>query len=332
MAIIKEPNKLPGAFAWDGDKNTIPDNNDGQSGLVSIAKGFPNITQIPLEKGGIPPQRADFNGIFNLFSQFLLYLQNGGVFTYSSELDYTPPAIVADTDGNIYKCLKENGASSTNGIKALTETEYWLPILKSETVGGANQLIYLDKGVFKAGRDISDIMSEYLPLTGGTLTGLVQLATSIASNITTNIPLDDSSGKLAPTAWVQAFVSQLSQGLEVTSDGTGHFKCPALGITGLMAQNGYIALGKLFGGLIIQWINDTSWSGTNEESKQYTFPVSFPNKILIALLGSTSGKISTNATVEGAVIHSKTNTKIEVICSWNDGFAYNNISIFAVGL
>lgn len=253
MAIIKEPNKLPGAFAWDGDKNTIPDNNDGQSGLVSIAKGFPNITQIPLEKGGIPPQRADFNGIFNLFSQFLLYLQNGGVFTYSSELDYTPPAIVADTDGNIYKCLKENGASSTNGIKALTETEYWLPILKSETVGGANQLIYLDKGVFKAGRDISDIMSEYLPLTGGTLTGLVQLATSIASNITTNIPLDDSSGKLAPTAWVQAFVSQLSQGLEVTSDDTGHFECPALGITGLMAQNGYIALGKLFGGLIIQW-------------------------------------------------------------------------------
>uniref|UniRef100_UPI0018C7768B hypothetical protein n=1 Tax=Pectinatus frisingensis TaxID=865 RepID=UPI0018C7768B len=38
----------------------------------------------------------------------------------------------------------------------------------------------------------------------------------------------------------------------VTWDGN-NFSCPALGINGLMAQNGYISFGKLFGGLILQW-------------------------------------------------------------------------------
>lgn len=130
MALVSQPAILSGAFAAGGDKNTIPATNDGLSGLASIEKGFPPICQQPLAQGGLPPQRADFNGIFNLFSQFLLYLQNGGVFAYNNGLDYQPPCLVADPDSNIiYQCLQQNGPNTSAGVQALTQDAYWQAIV-----------------------------------------------------------------------------------------------------------------------------------------------------------------------------------------------------------
>lgn len=151
MAIINQPSLLPGEFASDGDKNVIPANNDGLSGLASIAKGFPPITQQPLASGGLPPQRADFNGIFNLISQFLLYSQNGGVFTYSATLDYNPPAMVGDSEGNIYICIAQNGPNTTAGTQATSNASYWVKVINANT--------------------LTTILNNYLTLSGGTLTG-----------------------------------------------------------------------------------------------------------------------------------------------------------------
>ena len=124
MALVNQPAILSGAFAAEGDKNTIPANNDGLSGLASIAKGFPPITQVPLAQGGQPPQRQDFNGIFNLFSQFLLFAQNGGVYAYNNTLDYQPPCIIS-YDGEFYSCVTENGPSTSAGVQPVTNTTYW---------------------------------------------------------------------------------------------------------------------------------------------------------------------------------------------------------------
>ena len=66
--------------------------------------------------------------------------------------------------------------------------------------------------------------------------------------------------KIPPTASIAAILSSLSDNLAVNWDGD-KFTVPALGISGLMAQNGYVNLGKLFGGLIVQWINNTGSSG-----------------------------------------------------------------------
>ena len=67
----------------------------------------------------------------------------------------------------------------------------------------------------------------------------------------------DKSTQITNTEWVQdyvkQFVAELITNLEVQTQEDGHFSCPALGITGLIAQNGYICLGKLFGNLILQW-------------------------------------------------------------------------------
>lgn len=130
MALVNQPAILPVAFAAGGDKNTIPATNDGLSGLASLEKGFPPICQQPLASGGLPPQRADFNGIFNLVSLFLLYVQNGGVFAYNNGLDYQPPCLVADPDSNIiYQCLQQNGPNTSAGVQALTQTAYWQAIV-----------------------------------------------------------------------------------------------------------------------------------------------------------------------------------------------------------
>lgn len=124
MALVNQPSILPSAFAAEGDKNTIPANNDGLSGLASVAKGFPPITQVPLAQGGLPPQRQDFNGIFNLFSQFLLYAQNGGVYAYSNQLDYQPPAIV-EYNNVLYYCKTANGQTTPAGVRTPPDDDYW---------------------------------------------------------------------------------------------------------------------------------------------------------------------------------------------------------------
>ena len=76
------------AFADQGTKNIIPDNNNEASGLASLINGFPAITQVKPEMGGIPPQRADFNGILYMLSAFCLWAQSGGQYTYKNNLQY----------------------------------------------------------------------------------------------------------------------------------------------------------------------------------------------------------------------------------------------------
>ena len=109
------------------------------------------------------------------------------------------------------------------------------------------------EGLITAGI-LEEELKKYLPLSGGIMEGLVSLF--VGSTVTTPEEQDNSK-KITNTEWVQtwvkAFVSELSTNIEVETQEDGHFSCPALGITGLMAQNGYICLGKLFGNLVLQW-------------------------------------------------------------------------------
>lgn len=104
----------------------------------------------------------------------------------------------------------------------------------------------------------NNIANNYLPLTGGTMAGLLSL---FAGSTIPTPDSGDNSKKIVNSEWVQSFiqgfVDALSDKLEVIWSGST-FTVPALGITGLMAQNGYICLGKLFGGLILQWGNGSA--------------------------------------------------------------------------
>lgn len=145
--------------------------------------------------------------------------------------------------------------------------------------------------------DIKKKIEEYaqkvcLPLSGGTMEGLVSLFTG--STVPTPAEQDNSKN-ITNTEWVQtwvkAFVAELSNNIEVETQEDGHFSCPALGITGLMAQNGYICLGKLFGNLILQWGNTPESNGKNDY-KILNIPYSKFYKIYTNLINNTTADYS----------------------------------------
>lgn len=92
-------------------------------------------------------------------------------------------------------------------------------------------------------------------------------------------PDDDNSNKIASTRWVQKFVttmvfkliSKLAGTEETGVSSSGSF----LGVNWLIAQNGYICLGKLFGGLIIQWgsCGNIVYHGENVISSNFKLPI-----------------------------------------------------------
>ena len=115
--------KLTSVFAVNGDKRLPPATAAlAGSGRASQYEGFKLENSMPLSQGGIPPFREDFNGIFNLFSQFLLWYQQGGVMQYDSSLDYEVNNEVY-YNGLKYRCIQDNGVSSTVALP--TDTTYW---------------------------------------------------------------------------------------------------------------------------------------------------------------------------------------------------------------
>ena len=127
---MKQPELLPSAFAAEGDVNEIPASNDGAAGLASFSLGFPVINQTPIAQGGIPPQRMDFNGIFKRITEFLMYVQSGGVFAYDATQSYDAGAFVI-SDGTYYKCIKANSSTDPH---APGETAYWDLLIPADIV------------------------------------------------------------------------------------------------------------------------------------------------------------------------------------------------------
>lgn len=88
-------------FAQDGDKNTIP----LELGIgdpvyrASLKAGFPPDTRIPKDIGGEPPDGLDFNGILNVLSQAIVFMQKGNAYQFDSNLvPYPIGALVRSND------------------------------------------------------------------------------------------------------------------------------------------------------------------------------------------------------------------------------------------
>lgn len=242
MALVNQPPILASSFAVNGDKNTIPTTNSGTEGLASLSLGFPPITQQPVSQGGIPPQRADFNGIFNLITNFLMFIQNGSIFAYSSSLDYQPPAIVYGNNA-LYRCIATNGANTSAGVQPLSNTSYWQPLIP---VGG-------------------------ITVSGNTITVTNETGTQIQYTIDTitNPPLQsDSSNKIVTSAWVKAYApSKTGVGASGTWNITAN-KATA-DKNGLQIDTGYLKLsgGTMTGSISVITPQSGYWrlSDTNVE-------------------------------------------------------------------
>lgn len=138
MPTLSKPTPIAGPFAYNGDKNTIPDTT-ATAGAASYQQGFPPVTQLPLTAGGIAPQRNDFNGILNALSQHIYWVQSGGVYDWSAARDYPQYAIILASDGRMYRALKASGPG-VSGVGAKNPTAaasaaYWelLPVASDIT-------------------------------------------------------------------------------------------------------------------------------------------------------------------------------------------------------
>ena len=126
-------------FANTGDRYNIPDTDSDDS--VSIAKGFTAIYSTPMSKGGKPPTREEFNGIFNLIFQHLYDRQIGLTPLYDNRLDYEKYCTVRADTGTTYVCIKENGPNTQYGVRnPVDNVEYW-------SGGGGNSIEELYKNL-----------------------------------------------------------------------------------------------------------------------------------------------------------------------------------------
>ena len=117
-----EPQKWAATLGSAADVNTIPATTPSGSGRASFSGLFPPVTQLPLDQGGIAPERGDFNALFKYLGEYLFYLMQGGMFSYSTDYDYTAGNFVLH-EGSLYLCIATNGPGSV--IKYPTDTAYW---------------------------------------------------------------------------------------------------------------------------------------------------------------------------------------------------------------
>lgn len=115
--------RLYTAIAASGNKTIPPETAAAAgSGRLSQQEGFGVVNSQPLTQGGIPPFRQDFNGIFNLFSQFLLWYQQGGIMKYSNAFDYEVGNEIV-YQNNKYRCIQANGPASS--VHSPANAAYW---------------------------------------------------------------------------------------------------------------------------------------------------------------------------------------------------------------
>jgi len=117
-----EPQKWSATLGASADVNALPETTPSGSGRASISGLFPPVTQLPLDQGGIAPERGDFNALFKYLGEYIYYAMQGGVYTYVTTYDYTAGNFVLH-GGSLYLCIAANGPGSA--IKYPTDTAYW---------------------------------------------------------------------------------------------------------------------------------------------------------------------------------------------------------------
>lgn len=131
--IPQTPDIMKSPLCYEGDKRNIPADTPLGTNQLSYKQGFPPITSIDVDAGGIAPDRLDFNAALNLLSTFIYYMQSGNQFAWNNQLDYNTGAFVLGSDNAVYFCIKANGATEPNTVQdPISSTGYWIQILSSD--------------------------------------------------------------------------------------------------------------------------------------------------------------------------------------------------------
>ncbi len=129
---LVKPTTVPLPFAASGTKNAIPTAASPTPGLASLVEGFPPETMTPITSGGVPPSGDDFNGILNLITQHVAWVNAGGQYTFDAGLStyvggYSIGMVVQSDDGaSSYVSLANNNTTNFNSTPASIGT-LWAP-------------------------------------------------------------------------------------------------------------------------------------------------------------------------------------------------------------
>lgn len=217
-----EPQKWSATLGANADVNSLPATTPAGSGRASTSGLFPQITQKPLDEGGLAPERADFNALFKMLGDYIYYIMQGGVFSYLSTYAYTAGNL-AMFSGAVYECIAANGPGN---VHAPTDTAYWRKLATLQdippatTVNDGQLTINVNGSAVatftanQAGNSTADITVPAVPTVGdGTIT--VNVAGTSAGSFTTN--QGSNSTINIPAASANAFgVVKIGSGITVT--------------------------------------------------------------------------------------------------------------------
>ena len=245
-----EPQKWTATLGASADVNVLPATTPTGSGRASTSGLFPPVTQLPLDQGGIAPERGDFNALFKYLGEYLFYLMQGGTFSYSTDYDYTAGNLVMH-GGSLYLCIASNGPGSA--IKYPTDTAYWrqlaltsqLPTVNNGTLtiqkDGATVATFTanQAGNTTANITISEIHSQSVSGAGGWVrfkSGVQIVFSSGEVNTIRNFPV--------------AFIAEPR--IEMTTPAIGNY----VGTAGWSARTTTYIIGAVFDAVNNIWRND----------------------------------------------------------------------------
>lgn len=203
MEFQRPTNIIPTPWADQGTYETIPA-TQVSSGRASWDAGFPLENTIPVSSGGIPANYNDFQGVLHDLSEHTCYQQTGGLYAWTSSIDYPVGAIVQGGDAKTYQAVTKNGPN-TSVVNPTTDSSgsYWDTFVMaggSQTIKGAKT--FTSSTVFSSGITVS-----------GTISGTATSATSAGS--ATNA---SSLGGIAASGYVTTSGAQTITGAKTFSN------------------------------------------------------------------------------------------------------------------
>ena len=119
---MPNPDLIPEPFAQSGDKNPIPLERAISDPVyrASWKVGFPPDTRIPKDIGGEAPDGLDFNGVLNILSQAVVFLQKGNAYQFDPALAPYPIGALVRSNDNLTTYQSTIAANSNNPNSNMT--------------------------------------------------------------------------------------------------------------------------------------------------------------------------------------------------------------------
>lgn len=115
---MPNPDLIPEPFAQSGDKNPIPLERAIADPVyrASWKAGFPPDTRLPKDLGGEAPDGLDFNGVLNILSQAVVFLQKGNAYQFDPALAPYPIGALVRSNDNLttYQSTVPNNSNNPN--------------------------------------------------------------------------------------------------------------------------------------------------------------------------------------------------------------------------